>query len=214
MVDEKGLGEDVYYLPHHGVYKNTTGPKKLRIVFDSAAIYRGSSLNDALFCGPSLLNQLPCVLMGFREQEVAFTADIEAMFSRIRLRPEDARRHLLLWHDESGSEVIYKMDRLTFGDTCSPYVAIETVRRVATDHGQGEPEAVDAILKKLYMDDYLDSTPTVEEAITRAKTVQRILAEGDFHLRKWLSNSQQFIEAVDPGSSMNVSYSLMSDNET
>ena len=52
-----------FYLPHHGVYKNTLGPKKLRVVFNAAAPFRGKCLNDALYKGPAWLNQLPQVLI-------------------------------------------------------------------------------------------------------------------------------------------------------
>ena len=90
-----------FYLPHHGVYKNTLGPNKLRVVFNAAAPFRGKCLNDALYKGPAWLNQLPQMLIKFRERRVAFTADIEAMFSRIRLKPEDARYHRFLWKEES-----------------------------------------------------------------------------------------------------------------
>ena len=31
----------VFYLPHHGVYKNTLGPKKLRVALNAAALFRG-----------------------------------------------------------------------------------------------------------------------------------------------------------------------------
>ena len=175
-----------FYLPLHGVYKNTLGPKKLRVVFNAAAPFRGKCLNDTLYEGPAWSNQLPQVLIKFRERRVTFTADIEAMFSRIRLKPEDARYHRFLWRDrESGQTIIYQMDRLTF-------VAVHTTRKVAEDYGEGREEAAEAIRTRPYMDDYLDSADTVEEATKKAKDVDSILKKGDFHLTKWLSNSSEF----------------------
>ena len=62
---DKGYGEKMkpeylqhpaWYLPHHGVIHPTKG--KLRVVFDCAARFRGTSLNDNLFCGPNLANTL------------------------------------------------------------------------------------------------------------------------------------------------------------
>ena len=32
--------EPAFYLPHHDVYKNTLGPKKLRVVLNAAALFR------------------------------------------------------------------------------------------------------------------------------------------------------------------------------
>ena len=45
-----------------------------------------------------------------------------------------------------------------------------------------------AINENLYVDDYLDSTETKEQAIKKGRQVKEILAKGDLHLRKWTSN--------------------------
>ncbi|CAB4034545.1 hypothetical protein M514_27252, partial [Paramuricea clavata] len=134
-------GPNQWYLPHHGVYKKSSAEKKIRVVFDASAKYRGKCLNDALLPGPVLQNELPQVLTKFREGNVAFGADIEAMFSRVRLQEQDARYHRFLWK-EKNSEVIdtYQMNRLAFGDTSSPCEAIYVTRRTAKDHGQGQEE--------------------------------------------------------------------------
>ena len=58
------------------------------------------------------------------------------MFSRIRLRPEDAAYHRFLWAEQDGCVITYQMDRLAFGDKCSPFVAIVTTRQAAADHGE------------------------------------------------------------------------------
>jgi len=72
-------------------YIRTLGPKKLRVVFNAAAPFRGKCFNDALYKATAWLNLLPQVLMKFWERRVAFTADIEAMFSRIRLTPREVK---------------------------------------------------------------------------------------------------------------------------
>ena len=138
------------------------------------------------------------MLIHFREGAVAFAADIEAMFSRIRLKPEDAAYHRFLWAEEDGSVTTYQMDRLAFGDKCSPFVAIATTRQAAADHGEESQEIIKAITDHLYMDDYLDSTRTEEEAIVRAKGVTKTLAKGDFIFQAWVSNSPTFLAAVSP----------------
>lgn len=81
------------------------------------------------------------------------------------------------------------MDRLTFGDTCSPLEAIYVTQKTAQDFGNEREEAVRAINANLYVDDYLDSAESDEQAISRGREVCDILAEDDFHLRKWISNS-------------------------
>ena len=65
-----------YYICHHAVYKAQSKSTPCRIVFNSSLKFQGSSLNDFLAKGPSLLNQLLGVLLRFRENRVAFIGDI------------------------------------------------------------------------------------------------------------------------------------------
>ena len=177
-----------FFLPHHGVYKSSSEKRKLRIVFDAAASFQGRSLNDALLSGPAFQSKLPSVLTRFRLDEVAVAADIEAMFSRIRLRQEDARYQRFLWKEVGDEDAaVYQMDRVMFGAKCSPFLAHYVVRRAARDSGLPEVEAI--VESNFYVDDYLKSAPTELEAIQKAELTSSALAFGDFHLRNWLSNS-------------------------
>ena len=58
-------GKPLWYVPHHAVL-HPHKPEKLRVVFDCAARYRGTSLNDQLLHGPDLTNSLFGVLVRFR----------------------------------------------------------------------------------------------------------------------------------------------------
>jgi hypothetical protein len=53
-----------WYIPHHTVV-NPNKPEKLRIVFDCAAEYQGTSLNKNVLQGPDLTNSLIGVLLRF-----------------------------------------------------------------------------------------------------------------------------------------------------
>ena len=50
-------GSPVWYLPHHPVV-HPQKPDKVRVVFDCAAKFRNTSLNDQLLQGPDLTNSL------------------------------------------------------------------------------------------------------------------------------------------------------------
>ena len=68
---------DVFYLPIHGVFKNSSTTTKLRAVFDaSASSSSGTSLNDLLLTGPNLYPLLTTILTKFRFHRIAFSADI------------------------------------------------------------------------------------------------------------------------------------------
>ena len=69
----------MWYLPHHPVL-NPHKPDKVHTVFDCAVRYSGTSLNDQVHQGPDLTSKLVGVLLRFRQEKVAFMADIESMF--------------------------------------------------------------------------------------------------------------------------------------
>ena len=73
-----------WYLPHHPVI-NPNKPGKVRVVFDAAARFQGTSINDKLLQGPSLTSDLTGVLLRFRQDQVAFSADIEGMFYQTKV---------------------------------------------------------------------------------------------------------------------------------
>ena len=79
QVDLENPQQPLWYLPHHPVY-NPNKPEKIRVVFDCAAKYQGTSLNDKLFQGPDLMNGLVGILVRFQENPIGMMADVEAMF--------------------------------------------------------------------------------------------------------------------------------------
>ena len=73
------------FTPHHGVY-HPNKPGKSRVVFDCSAEFDGRSLNKELLTGPDLTNQVVWVLTRFRQNSIAFMADIEAMYCQVMSR--------------------------------------------------------------------------------------------------------------------------------
>ena len=76
----------VWYILHQGVY-HPKKPDKIRIVFDCSAEYGRQSLNKHLLQGPDLTNSLTGVLCRFRQELIALTCDLEAMFYQFNVVP-------------------------------------------------------------------------------------------------------------------------------
>ncbi|XP_032782640.2 uncharacterized protein LOC116920627 [Daphnia magna] len=204
---EETASQSGYYLPNFGVPK-IPGQPELRLVYDAAARYRGRCLNDYIVSGPPVQNPLSAVVIRFREGAVAWSADIRAMFSRIRLKKEDRRYHRFLWPEEDGSVSTCEMTRVTFGVSCSPFVAIRTMWRVADDAGPEMKAASEAVRNNLYVDDYLGSARSQEEAISVTKAVTTVLANGDFHLGSWASNDPAVLTALQSSQDENGNNAL------
>lgn len=80
----------VWYIPHHGVYHPR---KKLRVVFNCAASFRGTSLNDELLQGLDVTNSLIGVLTKFAEfeekikaKDITWTSELSISIRRHELR--------------------------------------------------------------------------------------------------------------------------------
>ncbi|GFT96951.1 integrase catalytic domain-containing protein [Trichonephila clavipes] len=78
--------ETGYYLRHHGFLRPNSKTTKLRVVFNaSAKTTSGYFLNDLLYNGGVLQEDLFSILIRFRKHIYAFTTDIKQMFRMIEL---------------------------------------------------------------------------------------------------------------------------------
>ena len=97
--DDNKDSEDVHYLPHHTVIRQDRETTKLWIVYDGSAKSpeHEHSLNDCLQTGPNYIPQLIDVLINFRWNSIALTADIEKAFLMVGIN--DANKGMLrfLW---------------------------------------------------------------------------------------------------------------------
>ena len=104
----------MWYIPHFA-----TG-EKFRVVFDCAARFCGVSLND-LLQDPDLTNNLVGVLSRFRQEPVAFAADIKAMFHQVFVAEPDREALRFLWwpgNDMTQPPVDYAMNVFLFAWSC------------------------------------------------------------------------------------------------
>ncbi|VDO96629.1 unnamed protein product, partial [Schistosoma mattheei] len=68
-----------WYLPHHAVI-DPRKSSRVRVLLDRAAKVAGKSLNDLLYQGPDTTACLVGILLRFRREPVAVSADVEGMF--------------------------------------------------------------------------------------------------------------------------------------
>jgi hypothetical protein len=128
---------NVYYLPHHGVVKESSDTTKLRVVFDgSAPSTTRISLNDTLHTGPKLQEDLVSILLRFRSHQYVLTGDIEKMYRQILVRPADRKYQHILWSNHKGDVETYRLNTVTFGLSAAPYLAIRCLIQLADDEGQ------------------------------------------------------------------------------
>ncbi|XP_038061252.1 uncharacterized protein LOC119731982 [Patiria miniata] len=189
----------VWYLPHHPVI-NPPKPDKVRIVYDCAARYQGTSLNDTVYQGPDLTNKLIGVLLRFRQERIALMADIEGMFHQVRVSMADRDALRFLWwkgDDIESQPLMYRMTAHLFGGVWSPSCANFTLKRVAQDyHELYDTATIETIDQNFYVDDCLKSVSSEDEATRLVSHLRELLARGGFRLTKWLSNSRAVLKSL------------------
>ena len=77
--EKKSHGGPVHYISHHAVVRPEKKTTPCRVVFNSAAKYKGYVLNDYLMKGPDLLNSMLVVMLKFREKAVGYVGDVSKM---------------------------------------------------------------------------------------------------------------------------------------
>ena len=192
--------EGVFYLPIHGVRKESSTTSKLRAVFNtSAKTGTGVSLNDMLLVGPTVHSSLIDVLIRFRLHRVALTTDVSRMYRAVFLDLPDRDLHRFVWRS-SPDDVLqdYRMTRLTFGVNTSSFIANMSVKQNARDYALEYPLASKVVDESFYVDDGLTGADSVEEAEKLQLQLQELFARGGFHLRKWNLSEPCVLECVPP----------------
>ncbi|XP_058978770.1 uncharacterized protein LOC109614484 [Musca domestica] len=152
----------VFYLPHFGVKNvNKIG---IRIVFDAAAEVKNVSLNKCLLSEPNMNNSLISTI--FREAPIAACGDIKKMFHQVKIAKDDQDCQRFLWRngDKNKRVETFVMQRLIFGATCSPTIAQYVKNMNANMFVKESLRAVEAIVNRHYVDDYVDCFQNKEEA--------------------------------------------------
>ncbi|XP_071056929.1 uncharacterized protein [Onthophagus taurus] len=112
-----------FYLPHHGVIRESSTTTKLRVVFNgSQTTSSGLSLNDCLHTGPKLQSELVDVLLRWRRHPVAFACDLEKMYRQIDVHQDDWQFQRIVWRENhtyvddiiSGANDIDEVQELIF----------------------------------------------------------------------------------------------------
>ncbi|XP_008186006.1 uncharacterized protein LOC103310227 [Acyrthosiphon pisum] len=190
--------QNTYYIPHHVVIRPDRTTTKMRIVFDaSAKTSSGMSLNDNLYCGKKLQQDLHGIILRFRLHPIVFTADIKNMFRQIVVTETHRPYQRLLYRFNPEEPVQeYEMNRVTFGQKCSPFISIRTLHKLIDDEASNDETLKAIVHQDLYVDDIVTGTSTLSEALELTQNLITLFEKGKFELRNWSSNSEQLLTRI------------------
>lgn len=156
------------YLPHHGVWRESSTTTKLRVVFDgSAKTASGRSLNDVLMTGANLQDNIINIILRFRLHAIAITADLKKMYRQILVDDKDRDYQRILWRFSATEPVeMFRLNTVTYGLACAPFLAIRCVKYLASNADRKLSRASRVLASDLYVDDILTGVDSKDDAIT------------------------------------------------
>ena len=179
------VGSPVWYLPHHPVL-HPQKADKTRVVFDCAARFQNTSLNDQLLQGPDLTNSLVGVLLRFCQEQIGtgISADIEKMFHQVRVSPQHTHALSFLWWpggDFSKKPKDHQMLVHLFGARSSPSCSSFSSKKTAEDNRKYfNANTIDTVNRNVCVDDCLKSVASTNEAVQLVNQLPAFLRRGGF----------------------------------
>ena len=189
-----------FLLPHQPVLREDSTTHACRIVFDaSAGGIRG--LNTHLYAGPPCVQEILRLHLRWRQHKVAFTSDIRKCFLMIHMHESCWPYQAFFWRDKKGELKVFVCTRVLFGVISSPFQSNYCVLQNATraKEATNDPQlklAADRIHSSLYVDDLLTGEADEESATRLRENIEKIMQEGSFELRKYISNNRQFMSKI------------------
>ncbi|XP_036146423.1 uncharacterized protein LOC118646821 [Monomorium pharaonis] len=123
--------------------------------------------------------------------------DIEKMYRQILVAPEDRDFQRILWrHSPSDSIREYRLNTVTYGLACAPFLAIRTLRQLADDEETRFPRGAAVLRRDCYVDDIVTGAHSKQDAVVVQKELRQLCTAGGFPLRKWSSNCPDILVGI------------------
>ena len=192
----------VRYVDHHEVFKaGSTTPLRL-VINSSFRSGKEKSLNDILLKGPSSLNDILSILIGWRIYPIAFVGDVAKMYHSVGTGELEGHVRRMLWRDcDSESDIkVYAFQTVTFGDRPAGCIATLALRETADMFGSIDPVAAQSLKRETYMDDVVSGANSRKEAEVRIENLRKIASLGGFNFKEFRTSGKSFEEVKLLGS--------------
>ncbi|GFV86492.1 uncharacterized protein TNCV_2156851 [Trichonephila clavipes] len=114
-------------------------------------------------------------------------------------RPDSktTKLRMILWKDSvDGPVQTYKLNTVTYGSTCAPYLATRTIQQLARDEGEHYPLAASVTIRDIYMDDILTGSSDFQEFQKLQLELINLFKKAGMSLHKWCSNTPEILNSI------------------
>ena len=194
---ESEEGQIKHYIPHHVVVKPDSETTKLRVVYDASAKSKKSnlSLNECLYRGPVIMEDLCGLLMRFRTKKIGIVADIEKAFLQVSIQPKERDVTRFIWMKDIGRPPtednlqIYRFTRVPWGIISSPFLLGATIKH-HLEEGQELQSGTHNLMQDMYVDNLISGVNNDEEAVHFYRDTKKKFSDMSMNIRCWKSNSK------------------------
>ena len=195
-VSEMNNENKKHYIPHHVVVKPDSATTKLRVVYDASAKTKkgNKSLNECLYRGPVIMEDLCGLLLRFRTQNIGIVSDIEKAFLQIGIQEDQRDVTRFLWLKDIDKPVtddnlqIYRFARVPFGIISSPFLLGATIQHHLEE---SDNPVAEKIKDNIYVDNIITGANSKDEAINLYKNAKDLFRDASMNLREWMTSSKE-----------------------
>ena len=156
-------------IPHHAVLTPAKDTIKVRIVYDASAKTKKTNLNlnECLYRGPVILEDLCGLLLRFQIKRIGIIADIEKAFLQVALQSKERDFNRFLWLKDikqpvsPNNLVAYRFTRIPFAIISSPFLLGATIKHHLTPK---DNQADHHLSEDFYVDNLITGADNKEEA--------------------------------------------------
>ncbi|KAI5707587.1 hypothetical protein M8J77_005435 [Diaphorina citri] len=207
VLEEVEPGDKVpcHYLPYHAVVRQESETTKVRFVMNASCKSgkNSHSLNDMLYRGPVLLENLGSLLLRFRMHKYGVIADIEKAFLCIGLNEEDRDFTRIVWVKDINKDVtddnikILRHARIPFGVSSSPFLLGAVISTHLAKYTGDIPAKLNS---DIYVDNLVTGVGSEDELEKLVVTSREIFSQAGLNLRSWCTSVKHssFYEGLDP----------------
>ena len=184
------------WIPHRAVVKNNhLVSTKVRPVFNCSLKTGGApSLNEAAFPGTDLMNSLFGLLQHFRTNDYVLLSDITKAFLQIKLKLDSDKNKFSFIVYEEGQYRYFRYNTIIFGFISSPFI----LNFIIKFHAKSVESSTlkNTISSKFYVDNLILTTNSIEESVESYCKLSKVMRDGGFTLRDWLSNNDEITNSI------------------
>lgn len=156
-------------------------------------------MNECLYRGPFILEDLCGLLMKFRTKKIGIIADIEKAFLQIRLKEEDRDVTRFLWLKDINQPVtknnlqVYRFKTLIIRIISSPFLLSATIQHHIENSNSGIKED---IKRNIYVDNVITGVNDEVSARNLYGESKHLFKDASMNLRQWASNSIDLMKNI------------------